>query len=165
MHKTRAALSRLCPSGCHLGHDEVTRVALQFFVVQVHVPETRSSSIMLRFMASLYLSTESWSCSRDRRSSQTEPGLGRSAWPEQHRTDNPRYLSYSVTFTGVPTGAFSKNLLAILSRQTNATVRRGKGRHIALMHRVAASEKHGIRHLRTVEMRPCGTPILSSVNV
>src|SRR6266404_3794845 len=32
------------------------------------------------------------------------------------------------------------------SRQTNATMRRGKGRNIALMHRVAAPEKHGIRH-------------------
>ena len=38
-------------------------------------------------------------------------------------------------------------------RQPNTTVGRGKGRHIALMHRVAAPEEHGIRHLRTIEMR------------
>ena len=50
-------------------------------------------------------------------------------------------------------------------RQTNTTVGSGKGRHIALMHRVAAPEKHGIRHLRTVEMRAWWTPILPRVNV
>jgi len=38
-------------------------------------------------------------------------------------------------------------------RQTNTTVRGGKGGHITLMHRVAAPEEHGIGHLRTVEMR------------
>jgi hypothetical protein len=48
-----------------------------------------------------------------------------------------------------------------LSRQTDATVRRGKRRDVALMHRVTASEKHGIRHSRAIEMRSFRTAVLS----
>src|SRR5439155_26719701 len=49
--------------------------------------------------------------------------------------------------------------------QSNTTMGSSKGWHIALMHRVAAPEEHGIGHLRTVEMRARRTPILPSVNV
>ncbi len=50
-------------------------------------------------------------------------------------------------------------------RQANTTVGGGKGWHIALMHRVAAPEEHGIRHLRAIEMRSRWTPVLPRVNV
>src|SRR5205814_8891481 len=48
-----------------------------------------------------------------------------------------------------------------LSRQTDATVGRGKWRDVALMHRITASEKHGIRHPRAIEMGPFRASILS----
>ena len=38
---------------------------------------------------------------------------------------------------------------------------RGEWRNIALMHRVTASEEHGIRHSRAIEMAPFRTSILS----
>src|SRR5437879_9244585 len=46
-----------------------------------------------------------------------------------------------------------------LSRQTNATVRRGKGWNIALVHRVSPSKEHRIRHSRAIEMAPLRTGI------
>src|SRR6266478_4244279 len=51
------------------------------------------------------------------------------------------------------------------SRQANATVRRGIRRDIALMHGVAASEEHGIRHLGAVEMRAGRPAVLAHVDI
>src|SRR5437016_4179414 len=50
-------------------------------------------------------------------------------------------------------------------RQTNATMRCRKGRNIALVHRVAASEEHRIRHPGTIEMRPFRAGIFSHVDI
>ena len=50
-------------------------------------------------------------------------------------------------------------------RQANATVGSGKGWYISLMHCVAASEEHGVRHLGPIEVAASRTPILSSVDI
>ena len=50
-------------------------------------------------------------------------------------------------------------------RQANATVGSSKGWYIPLMHCVAASEEHGVRHLGAIEMAASRTPILSSVDI
>ena len=51
------------------------------------------------------------------------------------------------------------------SRQTNATMRCGKGWNIPLVHRVAAPEEHRIRHPGAIEMRPFRAGIFSRVDI
>src|SRR5207249_11770788 len=49
--------------------------------------------------------------------------------------------------------------------QPNAAMRRPIGRDVALVHRVAASKKHGVRHSCPVEMRSGWPAILARVDV
>ena len=51
------------------------------------------------------------------------------------------------------------------SRQTNATMRGGKGWNIALVHRVAAPKEHRIRHPGAIEMRASRLGIFSRVDI
>ena len=62
-------------------------------------------------------------------------------------------------------GSILKKSNGHLSRQTDATMGRGEWRNVALVHCVTASEKHGIRHPRAIEMGPFRASILSRVNV
>jgi len=50
-------------------------------------------------------------------------------------------------------------------RQTNATVRRGVGRDVTLVHRVAAAEKHRVRHARAIVMAARRSAILSRIDI
>src|SRR5215831_11334777 len=52
-----------------------------------------------------------------------------------------------------------------LSRQTDATVRRGKGRDVSLMHCITASKEHRIGHSRAIEMTSFRTAVLSCVDI
>src|SRR6266498_3071793 len=51
------------------------------------------------------------------------------------------------------------------SRQADAAMRRSVRRNIALVHRVATPEEHGVRHLRAIEMRARRPAILTHINV
>ena len=44
-------------------------------------------------------------------------------------------------------------------------MRCGKWRNITLVHRVAAPEEHGVRHLRAIEVRAWRPAILARINV
>jgi hypothetical protein len=50
-------------------------------------------------------------------------------------------------------------------RNTDAAVRSGVRRDVALMHRVAAAEEHRKRHPRAVVMRALGPRILARVDI
>src|SRR5882724_2476948 len=52
-----------------------------------------------------------------------------------------------------------------LSGQPNAAVRCGKRRNISLMHRVAASEEHRIRHSGAIKMRALRLGIFSGIDI
>ena len=95
------------PLGCNLGHDEMTRVALQFFNVQVH----RAAAFVVNdapiHMQPVHLAQSLGAVAGIGDAVKPNPLLARSASPESIGATILRYLSYSVTFTGVPTGAFS----------------------------------------------------------
>jgi hypothetical protein len=50
-------------------------------------------------------------------------------------------------------------------RDPNATMRRGVGRDVALVHRVTATEEHRVRHPRAVVMSPLRLGILAGIDV
>ena len=50
-------------------------------------------------------------------------------------------------------------------RNTNAAVRRGVGRHVALVHRVTAAEEHRVWHPRAIIMRALRSRILARIDI
>jgi hypothetical protein len=64
---------------------------------------------------------------------------------------------YSVTITGVPSGAFSKNGLPFLW-QANAYVRLRQTVDVTLVQLRTAIEKHAIGHSRSIEMLHASRP-------
>ena len=91
----------------------MTRVALQFFDAQVH----RAAAFFVNnapiHIQPVLLAQSPGAVAGIGEAVKPNPLLSRSASPESIAPTTIRYLSYSVTFTGVPIGAFSKNLLAI----------------------------------------------------
>src|SRR5262249_17880132 len=61
---------------------------------------------------------------------------------------------------GANRGIFKK-LNGHASRQTDAAVRRGEGRNVALVHCVSSPKEHRVRHSRAIEMAPFRTDIFS----
>src|SRR5437867_9897646 len=53
-------------------------------------------------------------------------------------------------------GSLFKKPYRHLTRQADATVRRGKGWNVPLMHCITASEEHGIWHPGAIKMGPFG---------
>jgi len=66
---------------------------------------------------------------------------------------------------GCANGRIIKKRLGHFPRDANAAMRCGIRRHIALMHRVTAAEKHRVRHTRAVVMRTRRFGILACIDI
>src|SRR5437660_10542291 len=132
----------------------MTRVALQFLSAQVHRGTPFIVDDASAHAAGFILAQKGGAVA----------GIGDGGWPER-AFDTPGITSKAF-------GAATSSIRALFcdgyrssygcvfekrfchsSRQTNATMRRGKGRNIALVHRVPPPEQHRIRHSRAIKLR------------
>src|SRR5581483_5375698 len=123
----------------------------------------RSSSMMLRFIQSLYFSTV-LELLPDCRSDEAS-GIGPlyNGWLNRRADPPPRQLLCDL-YRSAHGGIFIEPARHSTG-QADTTVRSSKRRHISLMHCIPASEEHGIGHLRAVEMGTRWAFVLARVNV